>query len=156
MGNAERLEKISKNKTDLPTPFNTNMRNHECPQSCCTTLSSCQSNVIANHLFLWRTHARTLDASMTSTSSDGLEAHGVDALVEFAKERSSEGAIQISASLMKSPPTESVPASSPVTCVCNCTGHRLSTMVVVGATVRLYHLGQKRIRTRMSYLAGEK
>ena len=29
-------------------------------------------------------------------------------------------------------------------------------MVVVGATVRLYHLGQQMIRTRMSYLAGEK
>ena len=29
-------------------------------------------------------------------------------------------------------------------------------MVVVGATVRLYHLGQNMIRTRMSYLAGGK
>ena len=42
------------------------------------------------------------------------------------------------------PPTESVPASSPVTCVCKRTGHRLSTMVVVGATVRLYNLGKNR------------
>ena len=77
-------------------------------------------------------HARTLDASMTSTSnipdiwymSESCDTH---------QNSKSEEANQISASLMKSSPTESVPASSPVTCVCKRTGHRKSTMAVVGA-----------------------
>ena len=56
---------------------------------------------------------------------------------------------QISASLMKSSPTESVPASSPVTCVCKRTGHRQSTMAVVEAAERLEKTSKKQICRRM-------
>ena len=62
-----------------------------------------------------------------------ISSHSKD-LLSFVGHASSKAksASQISASLMKSSPTESVPASSPVTCVCKRTGHRQSTMAVVG------------------------